>query len=360
MKNQFIIAILLLFSLWLVSCSNEEAVKGLDAIEISNIDIDETLTIDKDATYQVELYVKGDGLIKYVSSNPNIFKVNSSGLITGVMGGTAKLIVVGEKNDAEFIQSSRVVVVNEFVEEIRATSPAADGLNFLPSGTLNLSSAFLPLPRSASNRALEYTSSDPAVATVNPATGVITRVAKGVVQIVAKTTDGSNITSDPITVYINQSRVTVSKTGWTGTASSRQNEGTYGASRIFNGNNTDCWHVPWGGAGTPPPHWVLIDMQSVREFDKVTLYRYDTAARTVQMSISTSNVPGLTADDPSFELIGELYWGDVPHTTAETRSIDFFLEEGRKHQARYIKLYMPDTNREGNMSLAEIYLYNIE
>ena len=349
---------LILSSICIISCSGDEEIKGINTIDISNIE--DVLHIDKDEVYQIELKIEGSGLISYVSSNPNIFKVSSSGVITGVMGGTAKLIVVGEKNDAEFIQSSRVVVVNEFVEEIKATSPAADGLNFLLSGTLNLSSAYLPLPRSASNRALEYTSSNPAVATVNPTTGVVTPVTKGVVQITAKTTDGSNITSDPITVYTNQSRVTVSKTGWTGTASSRQNEATYGAARIFNGSNTDCWHCPWGGAGTPPPHWVLIDMQSVRDFDKVTLYRYDTAARTVQISISTSNVAGLAATDPSFELIGELYWGDVPHTTAETRSIDFFLEEGKKHQARYIKLYMPDTNREGNMSLAEIYLYNIQ
>ena len=356
MKHFIIISTLILSSLWIVGCSSDDAVKGIDALDISNIE--DVLYIDKAEDYQVELDIKGSGLISYVSSNPNIFKVNSSGLITGVMGGTAKLIVVGEKNDAEFIQSSRVVVVTEYVEEVKATSPAADGLNFLASGTLNLSSAFLPLPRSASNRVLEYTSSDPAVATVNPTTGVVTRVATGVVQIVAKTTDGSNITSAPITVYINQSRPAVSKTGWSATASSYQSS-TYAPSRIFDGNNTNCWHNTWSPP-TPPPNWVLIDMKSVINFDKVTLYRYDTAARTVQISVSTSNVANLAVTDASFELIGELYWGDVPHSTAETRSIDFFLTEAKKHQARYIKLYMPDTNREGNMSLSEIYLYNIQ
>ncbi|MBK5722591.1 discoidin domain-containing protein [Dysgonomonas sp. Marseille-P4677] len=354
MRKLFMLFISVL-ALYTYGYSNDDDVqKDIKSIEILGL-TDDTLRINKDDTYQVNLKIDpSNGLVKYVSNNQKVFKVSDSGLITAVDGGIGWLIIVGA-NGESWTKTLCTVDVTAYVDSI--TINGSENYMIADGDKRNLSSAFVAYPITAKNKIFAYKSSNPAIATVDK-DGIVIPISRGIVEITATSTDGSNIQSKPITIYSKYERKALSKSGWTVTASSYQSS-YYGPNKIIDGVNSTIWHCKWSGAGTPPPYWLLIDMKEEKEFDQITLYRYSAYqdTRNVEFYTSSALTDDLGQDDPSFKKIGNINFGDLSNSTTNM-TIQYFPEA--KIKTRYLKLYLPDTNRERNNSLAELYLYNVE
>lgn len=352
MKNSFKLIIYTLIFSFVFSCNKDE-VENIEAIRI--VDVKDTLHLFRYDSFQLKLDIKGTGDLTYVSNNPNVFRVNREGLITAINGGIGKLLIVGSNGD-QFIQTSCIVEVTALVDSI-SVAKKYKGINFLKNQTLNVFSIFTSFPPRATNGKLEYIVSDPKLAEIDEF-GFITPLAKGEVTVHAKSTDGGNIVSDKIKLYTLMESEELDKYEWTVTASSSASS-YYGPNRIIDNINSTFWHCPWSGAGTPPPYWLLVDLKEELEFDKIQIVRRSgySDTRTVEILITNKTIDDIDAEDNSFVPIGKIEFGDDPNTITN-KTLDWFPKQ--KFRTRYIKLYLPDTNREGNNSLSEIYISNVQ
>ena len=140
----------------------------------------------------------GDSLL-WSSSNTSLATVTSSGLVTGVAPGAVQITVADSNNPT--INASVNVTVAAVLDQI-AVSP--DGGSVNEDSTLQLTAT----PQDNNNNpvtlpigdSLNWTSADTAVATVD-ATGLVTSIAPGTVQITVEDANDSSIsTSVAITV----------------------------------------------------------------------------------------------------------------------------------------------------------------
>lgn len=353
MKSLYkIILALTAIALIAVSCSDDDdKAVNVDSVKILQTDQD-TIYLDKGDVYKVQIETSPPNqAVRYYTSDANVFTVSIDGTITALEGGSASLLIAAP-NRGSWINTKCVINVTAYVESIEIN--AGKEVIILPEGqALNASTLFTAYPENASDRSMKYRSSDPSILTIDE-DGVITTISKGKVQITAVPADGKHdVVSDPVTIYSQYANTLVSKSGWTATASSYYS--SYRPSNIFDGSNSTGWSTSWSGGGTFPPYWLLIDMQSEREFDQVILYQMSwLEAKTVELQISSVITDGLEQDDPSFETIGTFdFSGGIRNKT-----LMYFPDV--KHKTRYIKLYMPDNNNTNSNSLAEIYLYNVE
>lgn len=356
MKNIYKLLSLAVAAIFMFSCSDDEdKEQNVEKIEIADA-IGDTIRLFKNDQFKVTVNTyPGDQPFKCISSNTNVFKVDDNGNITALNGGIASLIVVAPNGDG-WTKKTCVIDIAAFVEEINLSVNT-----LIISSIQNVASNFVALPESAANKKLAYTSSNPDIASVDE-NGLVSCLEKGIVEITATSTDGdgihsNNVTSEPIKVYSKYSRRALPKTGWSVTAINYQNS-TYAPGKIIDGSNYRFWHCTWSPP-TNPPYWLLIDMKAVREFDEILLYRYSSYndTRTVEYYTSPILTDNLPQDDPSFVKIGAIDFGDVSRATTN-KTIKFFPEI--KHKSRYLRLFLPNTNRSGNNSIAEITLYNIE
>lgn len=338
-----------------VSCSDDDdKTANVDSVKILQTDQD-TIHLDKGDVYKVQIETTPPNqAVKYYTSDANIFTVSLDGTITALQGGSASLLIAAPSGNS-WINTKCVINISAYVESITTSDI---GYVMVAEGqTSNVSSYFTAYPNGATNKNLIYKSSDPAIATVDDK-GIVTPVSKGIVEITASPADGkNNIVSDPIKVYSKYSANMLSKSGWTASASDQNSY--YTASRIIDGSTSTFWHNNYS-LGTEPPYTLLVDMKSLKDFNKVTVWRRSgyTDTRTVEIYISDKVEDGVMMDDASFNKIGEFKFGDLPSSTTNL-SLDYWLSN-ESHQSRYIKLILPDTNRDGNNSLAEISLYNVE
>lgn len=356
MKSLYkIIFILAATALIAVSCSDDDdKAANVDSVKILETDQD-TIYLDKGDVYKVQIETTPPNqAVKYYTSDANIFTVSIDGTITALEGGSASLLIAAPSGDS-WINTKCVINITAYVESIVTSNI---GYIMIAEGqTSNVSSLFTAHPNGATNKKLIYKSSNPAIATVDES-GVVTPVSKGIAEITASPADGkNNIVSEPIKVYSKYSTNMLNKSGWTATASDQHSY--YPASRIIDGSNYSFWHNNYS-VGTPPPYTLLVDMKSLKDFNKVTVWRrlYYTDTKTVEIYISEKTEDGVMMDDISFTKIGDFEFGDLPSSTTNL-TLDYWLNN-ETYQSRYIKLILPNTNRDGNNSLAEIYLYNVE
>lgn len=353
MKSLYkIIFILATTALIAVSCSDDDdKAANVDSVKILETDQD-TIYLDKGDVYKVKIETTPPNqAVKYYTSDANIFSVSIDGTITALEGGSASLLIAAPSGDS-WINTKCVINITAYVESIEIN--VGKEIIILPEGqALNASTLFTAYPENAKDRSMKYISSDPSILTIDE-DGTINTISKGKVKITAIPADGKHdIVSEPITIYSQYATTLVNKSGWTATASSYYS--SYRPSNIFDGSNSTGWSTSWSGGGTLPPYWLLIDMQSEREFDQVILYQMSWGeAKTVELQISPIVTDGLEQDDPSFETIGTFDFSD----RGRNKTLMYFPDI--KHKSRYLKLYMPDNNNTNSNSLAEIYLYNVE
>ena len=121
------------------------------------------------------------------SSNENIATVDSNGVVTGVGFGNAQITFTSDDPNGQK-KTQIAVKVNQAVTGISA----AENEVVHVKKTLMLKPEVLP--KEATNKKLEFTSSDPSIATVS-STGQVTGIANGEATITCTATDGSDISA---------------------------------------------------------------------------------------------------------------------------------------------------------------------
>lgn len=161
--------------------------------------------------------------LTWESNTPAVATVSTSGLVTGVSPGTA--VINARTQDGSGANANCTINVRIPVNSINLSTNA---INMEMGKTANINATISP--NDASNQALTWTSSVPAIATVSE-TGVVTGVSPGSTTITAKAQDGSRVTAQcAVTVfpkiadftYLELPDGTIRVTGYTGSAAEVQ------------------------------------------------------------------------------------------------------------------------------------------
>lgn len=163
-----------------------------------NVDTNQTKTLERTHTYQIDAKVlptevrkKG---IRWTSSDPTLATV-SNGLIKAVgrgaesatgAGGEVTITATAAGNDA-VTKTIKVKVWSTPVTDVTITEPSETVTSLTPGDSRNMTAEVQPT--NASEKTVEWRSSNPTVATVD-AEGKVTAVSMGLATIYAKTVDG--------------------------------------------------------------------------------------------------------------------------------------------------------------------------
>ncbi len=121
--------------------------------------------------------------VSWTSSNTNVAKVSNTGLVTPVAPGTATITCRSKSNSS--VTDTCVITVKQYVESVEVAGELA---SIVAGETLQLSTTILP--SNATDKSLNWTSSNTSVATVNNS-GIVTGVSGGSAVITATARDGS-------------------------------------------------------------------------------------------------------------------------------------------------------------------------
>ena len=148
-----------------------------------------SLTINKGGTSQLTATVSpttaSNKSITWSTSDPAVSTVSQTGLVTAVGGGTANITVTTV--DGSYSAQCRITV-NIPVTGVRFNDSASSA-SIGTDSTAQLS--YMIEPSDASNKTVTWQSSNPAVATVDTDTGIITPLAPGGTEITVTTIDGN-------------------------------------------------------------------------------------------------------------------------------------------------------------------------
>jgi len=119
-----------------------------------------------------------------------------------------------------------------------------------------------------------------------------------------------------------------------------------GMTTIIDGDLGTYWHSQWDGGDAPLPHWAIIDMKTAKNIVKFDIYRRrgNTDTRTVECYLS---------DSPD----AEGTWtkiGEGQFSSGDMLTID---PTDKVTKGRYLKIFLPDSNRNPFTSIAEVYPY---
>lgn len=126
-----------------------------------------------------------DPSVTWASSNTSVAKVDKNGKVTFVAPGNATITCRSESNEDVFATCQ--FTVRQYVENVNVTGNVA---SIVAGDTENLNVTVFPA--NATDKRLEWTSSDNSIATVN-ANGAVAGVSEGLVTITATALDGSNV-----------------------------------------------------------------------------------------------------------------------------------------------------------------------
>ncbi|MCV2394441.1 Ig-like domain-containing protein [Actinotalea sp. M2MS4P-6] len=162
-------------------------------VAVTGVRLDqESLTVGIGATAQLTATVEPADAsldqVTWASSAPDVVTVDASGLVTGVGEGAATVTVTSVDNP-DAVASATVQVVGVQVSSVTLNASSIT----LQAGASRAVEAEV-LPTDAADPSLTWTSTDDAVATVD-ATGVITAVTPGEVDVTATTNDGTDLTA---------------------------------------------------------------------------------------------------------------------------------------------------------------------
>ncbi len=126
--------------------------------------------------------------VTWESSDSSIVTVDDNGNIKAIKNGVAEIIVTTK--DGEFKATCKVTVTDQITKITKVTisgnSEVAVGSTLTLKANIN--------PTNASNKSIQWTSSNTKIATVNQ-NGVVTGKSAGTVKITATTKDGSNLSA---------------------------------------------------------------------------------------------------------------------------------------------------------------------
>ena len=147
--------------------------------------------------------------VKWTSSNTNVATVDTTGKVTGVSAGSATITV--KTKDGAKIATCNVTVKNSVIP-VTGVTLNKTALSLVTGTSESLVATISP--SNATNKDVEWTSSNTNVATVDT-TGKVTGVSAGSATITVKTKDGSKVATCNVTVknpVISVTGVTLNKT----------------------------------------------------------------------------------------------------------------------------------------------------
>lgn len=150
-----------------------------------------SVNLNEGNTYQLTTIISPSDApnktLEWDSSNTEIATVDSNGKITAIKQGQAT--IVAKTTDGSNITATCEVKVLKLVSGIVLNVSSA---SLAEGQTLQLNATITP--EQADNKTLQWISSNEAIATVNQS-GLVTAVSKGNVVIIAKSTDGSDLSA---------------------------------------------------------------------------------------------------------------------------------------------------------------------
>lgn len=171
------------------------SLQDADFARVHEIIIDNDLTLYTGQSWQLSVVVTPETTVnkavEWSSNNPEVVTVDQYGKVTAVAPGEATITATA--TDGSGVSASCHVTVNPVLVESLALSPESwsgtEGDTFQITATL--------MPDNATNKTIEWTTSDAAVATVDSA-GVVSVLKAGSCVITASTVDGSYLTAECI------------------------------------------------------------------------------------------------------------------------------------------------------------------
>lgn len=205
MKNINKILVIGLLSMLAIACSEDkdnmlQVAKGNLVTEISlDVTDDGIILADTGDVANVKVVAKpldaeDIGYYEYKSGDTKVFTVDSKGIVTATGPGSAILSVVA-KNNANVTAKCNVLVVGTRISGIEIKEDYKNRVVTRTNTigpTFDLSQQITILPADANVKLLKYTSSNPAVATVDE-NGLVTPIWEGETQIRAEATDKSGV-----------------------------------------------------------------------------------------------------------------------------------------------------------------------
>lgn len=136
---------------------------------------------------------------------------------------------------------------------------------------------------------------------------------------------------------------------WTVLSASDESGDHGGKGALLDGDPATFWHSAYADGDAPLPHWAVIDMQSEKKISRIEVYRRVGNTDTRSVELYVSDQPDGNA--ANWTKIGNGTFGD-----GDSMSI-LVLESVDTQKGRYLKMLLPDSNREPYTAVAEIYVY---
>ncbi|MDR1583688.1 MAG: Ig-like domain-containing protein [Prevotellaceae bacterium] len=297
----------------------------------------------------------------WTSSDENVVTVSETGFVTAIDIGTAK-IIVASGNISDTVD---VKVTSAYLSDFVLT-PNTD--TFISTGE-NLQINVTPIPESAENYQLTWTSSDESIASVSE-TGLVTGHAPGLVAVTVSsnsTMDGSTI-SRSVTVFVNLIETKYSTAGWTAESKGgNHNWGTYGG-QAFNVLDGDIYTAFHSNLSSPLPQCIVIDMKEPKTVTRLVLWHTGEAVTErwqiylQDIEVYLSNNPVVDFQPSEGDKAGSHYYVDSESYESFTINlVPNSLNLVPNSQGQYLILYFPtSTNGSGYISLADVDVYGVQ
>ena len=294
--------------------ANENSIQFVDQqIKATAASLDKTeLTINKGAAAQLNLSVTPENftdIVDWKSTDTNIVTVSDNGVVKAVGVGTATVkVTVGDVS-----ASCKVTVLQPVTGiNLNKSSLTMDAL-----GTFQMTASVYP--DSANDKRITWSSSDPAIASVDE-NGLVTALKKGTATITAAAMDGSGVKST--------CKVTVSNTAYVCTDPAQLE-----SPHNYDNSCTDVWSYRLDGASSLN---VTFDARTEMEDGFDYLYILDGSGKEVgkytgkELAGKTVSVPGDTVQIRMASDKGNNAWGfKVTSVTAGSKTCQHVWDNGK-------------------------------
>jgi uncharacterized protein YjdB len=175
--------------------------------------------------------------VTWTSSNPSVCSVTNSGLVTSLSSGDS--VITATTDDGGFKATSQITVPEQTLS-VSSISISPSTIKLLVNQTYQINPVIAPM--NAANKAVTWSSSIAAVATVSPS-GLVTVRQNGTTVITATTVDGRKTASLTVTATVSVSTVSI-----TPSAINLQVNKTYQAGAMVMPSNATNKQVTWSSS----------------------------------------------------------------------------------------------------------------
>ena len=294
--------------------AKENSIKFVDQqIKATAASLDKTeLTINKGAAAQLNLSVTPENftdIVDWKSTDTNIVTVSDNGVVKAVGVGTATVkVTVGDVS-----ATCKVTVL----QPVTGISLNKSSLTMDALGTFQMTASVYP--DSANDKRITWSSSDPAIASVDE-NGLVTALKKGTATITAAAMDGSGVKST--------CKVTVSNTAYVCTDPAQLE-----SPHNYDNSCTDVWSYRLDGASSLN---VTFDARTEMEDGFDYLYILDGSGKEVgkytgkELAGKTVSVPGDTVQIRMASDKGNNAWGfKVTSVTVGSKTCQHVWDNGK-------------------------------